>query len=56
VVYTIAFENVHIVIYLDYLVSFFFIFFVIFFISTPPPPWKSTGADRSAYILTLLID
>ena len=32
-VYTIAFENVHIVIYL---VSFFFIFFVIFFISTPP--------------------
>ena len=32
-VYTIALENVHIVIYL---VSFFFIFFVIFFISTPP--------------------
>ena len=32
-VYTIAFDNVHIVIYL---VSFLFIFFVIFFISTPP--------------------
>ena len=38
-VYTVAFDNVHIV--LD-LVSFLFIFFVIFFISIRRPPWKST--------------